>query len=225
MRSPRTGPLTSGLAWSRRTSCSSRRRTGRSCGSTTSRGSCRGREARLAGGPVIASLSHPASSSPASHEIPAQKVGRAGLEPATLGLRVRQEWSRRPANSGNWLQRRQTEAATSRTELRDAEASPYSQAYSRSMSRETTAIVLDLDSMWSTVTRSRFATGKGCGSCRCTRPKSFSEPSVTGAPRPSRRKGCFSSGSRVRLLADPATDRVDQYGRLLRSSSASTTGL
>jgi hypothetical protein len=44
-------------------------------------------KARLAG-PVIASLSHPPCADCALQEIPAQKMGRTGIEPVTLGLKV-----------------------------------------------------------------------------------------------------------------------------------------
>ena len=68
--------------------------------------------------------------------------------------------------------------------------------------------------MSSTVTRSRSATASECVSFRSTLPRSSLEWSATGAQRAT--KGLLPSGSRVRLFAEPATDRVDQYGRLLR---------
>jgi hypothetical protein len=40
-------------------------------------------------------------------------MGRAGFEPATLGLKVRPERPKRAVGNGNWLQRAKTTAARS----------------------------------------------------------------------------------------------------------------
>ena len=66
-----------------------------------------------------------------------------------------------------------------------------------------------------TGTRSCSETDRGCASSRSTRPRSSSAPSATGGRRPRPRSGS-SQRDRVRLMPEPATDRVDDYGRLLR---------
>jgi hypothetical protein len=57
-------------------------------------------------------------------------VGRAGLEPATLGLKVRREPSQQTAREGKWLQGLRTDLAANRNQLRVAETTPYSHSYS-----------------------------------------------------------------------------------------------
>ena len=57
-------------------------------------------------------------------------MGRAGIEPATLGLKVRAELMRRGAADGNVLQPARVASAPNCNELRVAEASPYSNPYS-----------------------------------------------------------------------------------------------
>ena len=57
-------------------------------------------------------------------------MGRAGIEPATLGLKVRAELMRRGAADGNVLQPARVATAPNCNELRVAEASPYSNPYS-----------------------------------------------------------------------------------------------
>lgn len=47
-------------------------------------------------------------------------------------------------------------------------------------------------------------------------PEVFFGVECYGRAASSATKGLLPSGSRVRLFAEPATDRVDQYGRLLR---------
>src|SRR6266516_645185 len=68
----------------------------------------------------------------------ATPMGRAGIEPATLGLKVRPELLRRVAVSGRWLQRVGFIAATSCKELRVAERSRYSNPYSSLLLGEAT---------------------------------------------------------------------------------------
>src|SRR4051812_44943308 len=58
-------------------------------------------------------------------------MGRAGIEPATLGLKVRAELMRRGAADGKVLQLGRLAITPSCNELRLAEASPYSNPYSR----------------------------------------------------------------------------------------------
>src|SRR3954454_9100296 len=57
-------------------------------------------------------------------------MGRAGIEPATLGLKVRAELLRRGATDGKVLQVARSATAPSCNELRLADASPYSNRYS-----------------------------------------------------------------------------------------------
>jgi hypothetical protein len=60
-------------------------------------------------------------------------MGRAGIEPATLGLKVRAKSLGRAARNRNRLQRARITPATSCTRLKAAETSPYSHRYSRTL--------------------------------------------------------------------------------------------
>jgi hypothetical protein len=58
-------------------------------------------------------------------------MGRAGIEPATLGLRVLPGRLQRPALNGKSLQSGKATTASSCDELRPPETSRYSRPYSR----------------------------------------------------------------------------------------------
>jgi len=58
-------------------------------------------------------------------------MGREGFERSTLGLRVRPERLRKATRSRNLLQRAGGDAAANPSEVRHAETSPYSHAYSQ----------------------------------------------------------------------------------------------
>jgi len=58
-------------------------------------------------------------------------MGRAGLEPATLGLKVRRETLQQRRTRRKWLQRALAHAAMNCNEMRFAETIPYSHPYSR----------------------------------------------------------------------------------------------
>jgi hypothetical protein len=62
------------------------------------------------------------------------EVGRAGIEPATLGLKVLAERLRRGAPDRNVLQPVQVATAASCNELQVTDASPYSHSYSHLLS-------------------------------------------------------------------------------------------
>jgi hypothetical protein len=74
-------------------------------------------------------------------------VGRAGLEPATLGLKVRREPLQPGALSRKVLQQPQAGAATNCSEMRVAETSPYSQPYSQPLSSQTKPKVVGVASV------------------------------------------------------------------------------
>jgi hypothetical protein len=65
-----------------------------------------------------------------------------------------------------------------------------------------------------TGTRWCSGTGRRCASSRSTRQRSTSARSATAPRRQPRRSGCYPEGVRVRLLPEPATDRIDDFGRL-----------
>ncbi len=65
-----------------------------------------------------------------------------------------------------------------------------------------------------TVTQSGLPTANGCAWCRSTRPSRLR--SVTAARRHACWPACSRPGRRSSWRADPALDRVDRYGRLLR---------
>ena len=67
-----------------------------------------------------------------------------------------------------------------------------------------------------TATPSSSATAGGSASSRSTRPRFSSGASATAGRLRLRTKALLLPGTRVRLLPEPATDRVDDYGRLLR---------
>jgi hypothetical protein len=66
------------------------------------------------------------------------EMGRAGIEPATLGLKVRAEPRQQTALRRNCLQRPRVDALTNGNELQVVETRPYSHSYSRPSSDETT---------------------------------------------------------------------------------------
>ena len=74
-------------------------------------------------------------------------MGRAGLEPATLGLKVRREPLQPGAPSRKVLQQSQAGAATNCSEMRVAETSPYSQPYSQPLSSQTKPKVVGVASV------------------------------------------------------------------------------
>jgi hypothetical protein len=58
-------------------------------------------------------------------------MGRVGLEPTTLGLKVRPEWMQVAVGNRKYLQRASIRAARICSGLRSAETNSYSQSYSR----------------------------------------------------------------------------------------------
>jgi hypothetical protein len=56
-------------------------------------------------------------------------MGRVGIEPATLGLKVRPHKLRLPARNGNLLQIGQIVTATNQSKMRQAETSLYAHLY------------------------------------------------------------------------------------------------
>jgi hypothetical protein len=67
-----------------------------------------------------------------------------------------------------------------------------------------------------TATPSCSGTPDGCASSRSIRQRSFFERECFGRAASLRTKTLLPRGTWVRFLPEPATDRVDQYGRLLR---------
>src|SRR2546425_10908985 len=65
-------------------------------------------------------------------------MGRAGIEPATLGLKVRPELLQRAAGDGNVLQMMRFVAATNCSEMHPAETSLYAHLYAHLPSLLTT---------------------------------------------------------------------------------------
>ena len=71
-------------------------------------------------------------------------MGRGGIEPPTLGLKVRANGLRRPARDGKILQLGRFVAAVSSSEMRPVETSVYAHSYAHLLPRETTRGVSDL---------------------------------------------------------------------------------
>src|SRR5262245_41274951 len=69
---------------------------------------------------------------------PAIAVGRAGIEPATLGSKVRLDELQLAARSGNVLQRARTAVATNCSKMQLTETSLYAHPYARLASAQTT---------------------------------------------------------------------------------------
>src|SRR5262249_45621177 len=72
---------------------------------------------------------------------PALAMGRAGIEPATLGLKVRLDELQRAARNGNVLQRGRTRAATSCSKMQPTETSLYAHPYAHLASAQATCRV------------------------------------------------------------------------------------
>ena len=68
----------------------------------------------------------------------------------------------------------------------------------------------------STGTRSRSRTDSACGSFEIDTPEVYFGVECYGRAASRTTEALLPVGSRVRLFVEPATDRVDQYGRLLR---------
>jgi hypothetical protein len=68
-------------------------------------------------------------------------MGRAGIEPATLGLKVRNRELRRTAGNGNVLQLVRIGAATNCSEMQDLETNLYAHSYARILPLAATGIL------------------------------------------------------------------------------------
>jgi endonuclease YncB( thermonuclease family) len=76
-----------------------------------------------------------------------------------------------------------------------------------------------------TATRSCFGTASGCGSSRSIPPEVYFGAECYGPQASAVTKRLLPPGTPVRLVAEPATDRVDDYGRLLRYVFRAEDGL
>jgi hypothetical protein len=66
-----------------------------------------------------------------SGDLQVLSMGRAGIEPATLGLKVRPKKLRRTATNGNFLQLARIETATNCSEMRGSGDKPFTRVLTR----------------------------------------------------------------------------------------------